>query len=112
MPPNVLRHRERGHQVRDEDTVDGVQAADSPLFQAKEQGRNQVRGVASIAMPVINPRPAGRSRRRKRASQLNSGALHWAPLLRVRWELCANACHPLRRTAFSLCTPTLAGWMP
>lgn len=44
-------------QVRDEDTVDTVfKLADSLLFQAKEQGRNQVCGVASIAMPVINPR--------------------------------------------------------
>ena len=44
-------------QVRNEDTVDTVfKLADSLLYQAKEQGRNQVCGVASIAMPVINPR--------------------------------------------------------
>lgn len=44
-------------QVRGEDTVDTVfKLADSLLLQAKEQGRNQVCGVASIALPVINPR--------------------------------------------------------
>ena len=44
-------------QVRGDDTVDTVfKLADSLLLQAKEQGRNQVCGVASIALPVINPR--------------------------------------------------------
>lgn len=44
-------------QAREEDTVDTVfKLADSLLNQAKEQGRNRVCGVASIALPVINPR--------------------------------------------------------
>jgi diguanylate cyclase (GGDEF)-like protein len=44
-------------QVRSEDTVDSVfRLADSLLLQAKEQGRNRVCGVASIVLPVINPR--------------------------------------------------------
>lgn len=44
-------------QVRSDDTVDSVfRLADSLLLQAKEQGRNRVCGVASIVLPVINPR--------------------------------------------------------
>lgn len=44
-------------QVLPDDTVDSVfRLADSLLHQAKEQGRNRVCGVASIALPVINPR--------------------------------------------------------
>ena len=44
-------------QVREDDSVDTVfKLADSLLLQAKEQGRNQVCGVATIALPVVNPR--------------------------------------------------------